>query len=114
MFIQGNLQDVFDALFSMGVIDPALKADWSVVEKEKKKKSFQFMEMIQVVNKCEFKFQNSSISKKHLLSKQNESTNEKVESLIEDLKVFDRESLLFLAMEVAREFVEYEERKSIH
>lgn len=111
MFIQGNLQDLFDALFTMGVIDPALKADWSAVEKEKQKKSSQFMEMIRVINRAE--------SNRLLISSWSQSTQQKEESarvqhLIEELKAFDKEALLYLAMEVAREFVEYEDRKSIH
>lgn len=111
MFIQGNLQDLFDALFTMGMIDPALKADWSVMEKEKSKKSSQLMEIIQVVNNAE---------KKRLLEPHQlqfsafKKENIRVQSLIEDLKAFDKEALLYLAMEVAREFVEYEDRKSIH
>ena len=28
MFLQGNLQIVFDALYHLGVIDPVLKLDW--------------------------------------------------------------------------------------
>ncbi len=111
MFIQGNLQDLFDALFDMGVIDPALKADWSVAEKEKQKKSSQFREMIQVVNSAE----NNRLltSSRSQASKQKEDST-RVQHLIEELKAFDKEALLYLAMEVAREFVEYEDRKSIH
>lgn len=111
MFIQGNLQDLFDALFTMGIIDPALKADWSVVEKEKQKKASQFMEMIQVVNRAESKRFLTSRAKQISHSQED---NSRVQCLIEELKVFDKESLLYLAMEVAREFVEYEDRKSIH
>jgi len=112
MFIQGNLQEIFDALFSMGVINPALKADWSVAEKEKKNKSVQFMEMVRVVNKFNEKKQvvnNSKCSFDQSIEEEN-----RVETLINDLKVFDQDTLMYLAMEVAREFVEFQDRKSIH
>lgn len=29
MYLQGNLQAVFDALYHMGVIDPVLEMDWN-------------------------------------------------------------------------------------
>ncbi len=29
MYLQGNLQAVFDALYHLGVIDPVLKMDWN-------------------------------------------------------------------------------------
>ena len=31
MFIQGDLQAVFDALYSIGAIDPVLSADWTKI-----------------------------------------------------------------------------------
>ena len=34
MFIQGNLQALFDALYEVGAIDPILKLDWSEVTEE--------------------------------------------------------------------------------
>lgn len=110
MFIQGNLQDLFDALFNMGMIDPALKADWSAMEKEKPKKSSQLMQIIQVVNNAEKK----QLLASNPLSSLFKNENKRVQTLIEDLKSFDKETLLYLAMEVAREFVEYEDRQSIH
>ena len=29
MYLQGDLQTVFDALFHMGIIDPVLELDWT-------------------------------------------------------------------------------------
>ncbi len=31
MFLQGNLQVVFDALYEVGAIDPVLKMDWEKI-----------------------------------------------------------------------------------
>lgn len=92
MFIQGNLQVVFDALYSMGVINPALKADWAPADKAMKREPKRLHEIIAVVNR---------------------SDND-VQNIMENLKSFDQETLLFLAMEVARELVDFEERKIIH
>ena len=37
MFIQGNLQVVFDALYSVGAIDPVLGMDWEIINSEMSK-----------------------------------------------------------------------------
>ena len=29
MYLQGNLQEVFDALYKLGIIGPVINADWS-------------------------------------------------------------------------------------
>jgi hypothetical protein len=92
MFIQGNLQVVFDALYEMGVINPTLKADWAPADKAMKRNSRQLQEVVRTVNQ----------------SKGN------VQDIIEGLKKFDQETLMYLAMEVAREYVDYEDRKVIH
>jgi hypothetical protein len=92
MFIQGNLQVVFDALYTMGVINPALRADWAPADKAIKRNPLRLQEVIQVVN--------------------HSGGNEK--ELIERLQKFDQETLLFLAMEVAREFVDFEDRTTLH
>ena len=34
MFLQGNLQNVFDALYTLGAIDPVLKKDWKQMNSE--------------------------------------------------------------------------------
>ncbi len=92
MFIQGNIQVVFDALYEMGVINPALKADWAKADKNLKKSPQRLSDLIQVVNR----------------------NGDNVKTLIESLNLFQKEDLLYLAMEVARELVEFEDRKSIH
>lgn len=92
MFIQGNLQQVFDALYSMGMIDPALQADWAPADKAMKSSPQRLGKIIAAVN----------------------ANNSSLKNLTETLREFDQETLLFLAMEVARELVDYEERKTLH
>ena len=92
MFIQGNLQVVFDVLYTMGVINPALKADWARADKALKKEPGKLRAVIKLVNSCD--------------------GNQK--QMLETLRGFDQETLLFLAMEVARELVDFEDRKVIH
>lgn len=92
MFIQGNLQIVFDALYSLGAINPALKADWAPADQKKRQDPRQLNEAISRVNGC----------------------GGNLKSIIENLKNFDQETLLLLAMEVAREFVDFEDCKTLH
>lgn len=92
MFIQGNLQDVFDALYDLGVINPALKASWAKIDSAQKKNPLRFRGAIDQLNK---------FAKTR-------------EGLVEGLRTMDQETLIFLAMEVARELVDFEERKLIH
>ncbi len=86
MFIQGSLQNVFDALYKMGKIDPALNADWKEAQKKLKSQPEKFNLVVHAVN----------------------SSNADLDLLIDKLKEFDDESLVFLAMEVAREYVDFE------
>lgn len=92
MFIQGNLQEVFDVLFEMGVINPVLKADWAPADKAMRLNPRRLHEVVAVVN--------------------HNSGNK--ESIKRCLKSFDEETLMFLAMEVAREFIDFEDRKTVH
>lgn len=92
MFIQGNLQVVFDALYEMGIINPALKADWAPADKAMKRNPSRLKEVVRTVNQ----------------------SNGNVRDIIEGLQKYDQETLMFLAMEVAREFVDFEDRKIIH
>ena len=92
MFIQGSLQTVFDALYAMGKIDPALREDWSLTEKNMHKSTEKMNKVLQVVNTC----------------------NGDVQVMVSRLENFDDESLLFLTMEVAREYVGYECTKLRH
>ncbi len=114
MFIQGDLQDLFDALFSIGMIDPALKADWSVAEKEKYKYVSQWQEILKVIQHCELLYPKGFEPSTPLSIKFQKDNENKVNALIESLKDFDQEALLYLAMEVAREYVDYEDRKILH
>lgn len=88
MFIQGDLQLVFDALYSLGVIDPVLKSDWTETEAEIKKQPQKLAQIISVANAC----------------------RGDLSALTHHLNQFDKQSLHFLALEVAREFVDYETR----
>lgn len=92
MFIQGNLQNIFDALYNLGVIDPVLKSDWAVTEKEMQSKPTKVTSVITAANK----------------------SSHNVAELLQNLNKFDKESLTFLALEVAREFADFQTRKTIH
>ena len=92
MFIQGNLQALFDALYEVGAIDPILKLDWSEVTEE--------MARNQLIVKDAFRMVNACAGDRELL--------------IQKLKFMDGKSLSYLAMEVAREFAEFQDRKELH
>ena len=92
MFIQGNLQVVFDALYSVGAIDPVLGMDWEKLNAE-------MHESPHIVNKVCAKI--NACAGNHIL-------------LVETLKNLEPKLLNFVALEVAREFCEYQERKELH
>lgn len=92
MFIQGDIQVVFDALYSLGVIDPVLKSDWTMTEKEMQKKRAKVRDIISSVNQC----------------------NNSFAEILKVLSAFDQEALSFLALEVARELAESQSRKTLH
>lgn len=92
MFIQGDLQVVFDALYSIGAIDPVLKADWVKINNEMMKQPHVIHEICQSVNSC--------AGNKNLLMK--------------TLLNLEPKSLEFLAVEVAREFSEFQDRAALH
>lgn len=92
MFIQGNLQVVFDALYELGMIDPVLKMDWHVLNDEIVKAPEKLNHVIEEVNTCA-----GDISK-----------------LKAKFYNMDTELLNYLAMEVAREMADYYECKNIH
>ena len=92
MYLQGDLQLMFDALYNLGVIDPVLDMDWT---KELENMSFymeEFSEVIGIVN-----------SKQH-----------SVEEMMLALKEYDQKTLSYLAMEVAKEFADFHSREDIH
>ena len=94
MFIQGNLQALFDALYEIGAIDPVLKMDWSQITDE-----MSHNQNKKVVNNA-FRVINACEGDRELM--------------IQKLKFMDEKSLSFLAMEVAREFAEFQDRKELH
>jgi len=92
MYIQGDLQIVFDALFNMGVIDPVLDADWVVEQKKLVEHHAEFEKAVATANK---------------------HSND-IDRLVKELKKYDDKILGFLAMEVAREFSNFHGRKEVH
>jgi len=92
MFIQGDLQALFDALYEVGAIDPVLKMDWQSVTTEMAHNPNTLKEMFKLVNACDGDR----------------------ELLIQKLKFMDSKALSYIAMEVAREFAEFQDRKDLH
>ncbi len=92
MYIQGDLQIVFDALYSVGAIDPILKADWQLITKEMEKDPSRLNRICSEINRCSGNF-------------------EKIKNTILST---DPKSVEFLALEVAREYTEFQDRKQVH
>jgi hypothetical protein len=92
MYLQGNLQAIFDALYHMGIIDPVLEMDWNKALDEMPDYAEDFFRIMSVAND----FQDD------------------VESLMVHLKKFDQQTLSYLAMEVAREYADYHSRETLH
>ncbi len=92
MYLQGNLQLMFDALYEMGVIEPVLKMDWQDALKEMNKNPYPLFEVMKVVN----------------------SNQSNSDDLVTKLEGFDEDILSFLAMEVAREFADFHSREEVH
>jgi hypothetical protein len=92
MYLQGNLQAVFDALYHMGVIDPVLEMDWSKALEEMGEYADEFFQVLSIANTCQ----------------------DDVQELMGNLKKFDQQTLSYLAMEVAREYADYHSRETLH
>lgn len=92
MFIQGDLQAVFDALYNVGAIDPVLKMDWEKINSEMHSSPQLVVNACRKVNAC---------GGDPIL-------------LREMLKSLEPKLLTFVALEVAREFCEYQDRKELH
>lgn len=92
MFIQGDLQAVFDALYTVGAIDPVLKMDWSQVTKKAAAHGITLQQAMMDLNAC--RGDRSEMVKK--------------------LNHLDSELVQFIAVEVAREFAEFADRKQLH
>jgi hypothetical protein len=92
MYLQGNLQNIFDALFHMGVIDPVLEMDWGSALEEIGQHEDEFFRVLSVANSCQ----------------------DDMQTLMANLKKFDQQILSYLAMEVAREYADYHSRETLH
>ena len=92
MYLQGNLQNVFDALYTMGVIDPVLEMDWDKALEEIPSHFDDYQNIIKVAN-CNYS---------------------NINSLVEELQGFSEKAITFLAIEVAREFADFHTRAEIH
>lgn len=92
MFLQGNLQRVFDALYHMGVIDPVLQMEWGEQFERLEKEPWILSPVVDVVNKCPGTY----------------------EELMDELKSFDQTSLNNLAMLVARELMYFHTNTVVH
>ncbi|AHZ86848.1 cytochrome P450 [Bdellovibrio bacteriovorus] len=92
MFLQGDLQLVFDALYTVGAIDPVLKLDWSEVTREMMANPQILSDAFQTINGCR--------GDKDLL--------------VQKLHMMDPRSVNYIAMEVAREFCEFQDRTELH
>ena len=92
MYLQGDLQVMFDALYNMGIIDPVLELDWTKELEDIHDYMEEFMTVIHVVN----------------------SKQDNLEEMIRALESFDKKTLSFLAMEVAKEFADFHSREHIH
>lgn len=92
MYLQGNLQAIFDALFHMGVIEPVLEMDWGKELDRMDAFAEEFFHVMEVAN----------------------ANHDDVGELIASLKEFDQQTLSYLAMEVAREYADYHSRETLH
>ena len=92
MFLQGNLQVVFDALYEVGAIDPVLKMDWQKILDSMANNPQQMSLAFTEINSCR---------------------GDK-DKLITKLHQMDPQSINYIAMEVAREFCEFQDRKDLH
>lgn len=92
MYIQGNLQVVFDALYTIGAIDPVLKADWEKINRDLEKNRHKLNMICQKINGC----------------------RGDVKMITDLLRNSEMKTVEFLALEVAREFSEFQDRKQLH
>lgn len=92
MFIQGNLQRVFDALYQLGLIEPVLEMDWQDAMEDIRVNPGSLTEVVSVVN----------------------THSGSVDELASALQTFGEKELSYLAMEVAREFADFHSRNQVH
>jgi hypothetical protein len=91
MYLQGNLQNVFDALYHLGVIDPVLEMDWSEAMEDLHRNWDKFSSIIHTANRYQ----------------------DNPDILVTELQKFDSEVLGYLAMEVAKEFADFHSREDL-
>lgn len=92
MFLQGDLQKVFDALYHLGVIDPVLDMDWQ----------------------SEFsKIEENPVGLVRIVKAVNQSCGDHFD-LMEELKDFAQHDLSHLAMLVAKELAGFHTAGTVH
>ncbi len=92
MFIQGDLQAVFDALFHIGAIDPVLKMNWDTVTEDMDRHPHLVRKVVREINDC----------------------RGDRDQLVQKFHQMDQRQINFAALEVAREFCEFQERQTLH
>ncbi|MCB0361413.1 MAG: cytochrome [Bdellovibrionales bacterium] len=92
MYLQGNLQKIFDALYELGIIDPILDMDWTQALDRLPEHFDCFIEALDTANRHQ----------------------ENMTTLLAELKKMNELGLNYLAMEVAREFADYHAREILH
>lgn len=90
--LEGNLQNIFDALFYLGVIDDVLDMDWDKAMDAYPNNDTSLVSVLEIANHYQYDL--------HIL--------------IKELQQFDEKTLGFLAMEVAREYADFHSRKGLH
>ncbi|MBX2996616.1 MAG: cytochrome [Bdellovibrionaceae bacterium] len=92
MFIQGDLQAVFDALYAMGIIDPVLKMDWQTIHDDMNREPQKLKQALKAINLC----------------------GGNRDALIKTIQGFEAATVNFVALEVARELAESNNIQVLH
>ena len=92
MLLQGDLQKVFDALYQMGAIDPALQMDWEKEFKSIARDPHSLARVLGIVNSSLGDYQ----------------------ELVEKLQDFEQKDLGHLAMIVGQELAFFHANRVVH
>ena len=92
MRLQGNLQQLFEALYNLGVIDPVLDKDWNVIMEKIEKDEARLAHIVRAANQSQGS----------------------VAQLMTTLRDFDAKSLEYLALEVAKEYADFYTKDALH
>lgn len=92
MFLQGDLQAMFDALYTVGAIDPVLKLDWNQVTQQAQKYPLKIEKAFHDLNQC----------------------RGVRDELVLKLSRMEPQMVQYVAVEVAREFCEFQDRQALH